>query len=305
MRRPSVLLASSLGLALFASCVSDDARMGTFVSSQPEESDASTSDSDPSGDGDGDTNTNPSGDGDGDGDTGTNPTGDGDGDGDGELCQRYRYTYNFNPDTWDSLPLDQVWTGPNAPPCAVAPLAITFVEIWDQLLVWGDDGMFYRRDDGAWQPPEPSVDKWPVIADLPVQDAHNVPPNGEDLTASIQFVANHTAFTYELYEDGSAVFLQSQMLVDWPDPGPPAASLDTSWMLTRTNHELEGMSDWWQAWVYVGNDVLYHVVGIFAWENWPLGQSEMFDDAPVMVDPNTFEAAWGSENLRRAYFVGP
>src|SRR5512143_1362371 len=77
-----------------------------------------------SGDGDGD-----SGDGDGDGDSGDGDGDSGDGDGDGDVCDRFQHTYGFDDDSWESQPLDLVWSGPSAPPCSVAPMAATYLEV--------------------------------------------------------------------------------------------------------------------------------------------------------------------------------
>ena len=327
-----------VALVSLVACVETDGRQDTFLPG--DESPGTSTDSDATaGDGDGDSTTDPSGDGDGEptsagdgdgeatsaGDGDGEPTGAGDGDGDptgpgdgdGDMtggdgdpepipCERYRHTYNFGNDSWASVPLDQVWTGPNAPPCSVGVGAITYVENWDQLLVWGADGMFYHRINGTWQPPEGIGERWPLVEGLALDDAHNVPavPENDDDTANIALTSGDISHVYELYENGGVVFSHSVDQQDWPDPGPPAASVRTRWMVSRADHDLVGMASWWNAFVYLENDVLYQVVGIFAWENWPVGQSEMFNSAPDMVDPNAIEAGWGSNQPNRAYFVG-
>ena len=114
---------------LCACTVTNPYEGGTFGDLSASTESSGDGDGDPaSGDGDGDPT---SGDGDGDptsGDGDGDPmTGDGDGeptsgDGDGDppaSCERFRYTYRFDNDSWSSAPLDQLWVGPNAPPCSV------------------------------------------------------------------------------------------------------------------------------------------------------------------------------------------
>ena len=263
------------------------------------------------GDGDGDTGDGDTGDGDGDmgdgdGDTGDGDTGDGDtGDGDTDPCQRSRYVYRFDDDSWSSTPLDQLWTGANAPPCSVEPMSVAFVEPWDQLFVWAADAMLYRRVGGAWQAPEPIAANWGVVAGLALEAAYSIPPPEGDNTGNIHFNAGGEVHNYEVYEDGSTVFVQTTAQADWPDPGPQLLSYSTGWMFVLSDVANFGQVEWWLPWVYLSNDVLYHAIGGFAWENWPSQDSEMFDDAPPNISPANFEAAWGNFALDRAYFVGP
>ena len=248
------------------------------------------------GDGDGDPGV---GDGDGEGEE------TGDGDGEAELCQRYRYTYRLAEDSWTRVLLDQVWTGPNAPPCSVRPMATTFVEPWDQLLVWGDDRMFYRRIDGAWQTPEPMIQHWAAVDGLPIQAAHNRPPHLSQDAAVINLVGPENFHTYDLFEDGSTVFTNSTTKIEWEDPGPPAMSTITSWVVSMSDVEVADTDEWWQAWVFLVNNRLYYTPSPLIWENWTPEESELFDDAPVNVSPNTFEAGWSSHALQRLDFIGP
>ena len=266
-----------------------------------------------SGDGDGDPTTTTTGDGDGDptttgdGDGDPDPTTTGDGDGDPPpACDRFRHVYHLLSDTWSSTPLDQVWTGANAPPCSIEMLGSTYIVPWDQLLVWGDDGMFYRRVGGAWQAPESINQRWPVVANLEIRAVHNVPAINGNAYASLQIQTTDQVHTYEMYEDANTVFVQSVMANNWADPGPPSLDNPTKWMAALYDVEAFGNEPtWWEVYLYPeGLNTLYRNVGIFVWENWPVNQSEMFDDAPNNIDPNNFECGWGNLDVNRVYVVG-
>jgi hypothetical protein len=248
-----------------------------------------------SGDGDGD-----SGDGDGDGDSG-----DGDGDGDGDVCERFQHTYDFGDDSWESQPLDLIWSGPSAPPCAVAPIAATYLEVWDQLLVWGDDGMFYRRIGGTWQPPEPIADRWGVIANMQLDSASHVPPINGALSSTVVFTALPNAILYSVFEDGGTNYDQTVALTDEPPPGPPQSTAVRNWALELSDPALFGQIDWWTAWQGFSDGNVYRADADNSWMSWAAQASPMFDNAPAGIDSATIEAAWGSFELGRAYLIGP
>ncbi|MFO7562349.1 MAG: hypothetical protein R6X02_06870 [Enhygromyxa sp.] len=252
-------------------------------------------DGDPSGDGDGDQ----TGDGDGDGDQ----TGDGDGDGDGD-CQRKLYTVDLGDDSWTTLALDVAWAGVNAPPCAVEPLAATYLEMWDQLLVWGADGMFYRRIGVTWQPPEPTASRWAVAANHEFDSVHYVPPLNGGTEAEVTFIATPTALIYSVYQDGATSYSQSVALMDDEPPGPPQASSVRRWATVQADPALLGDPDWWSSWMGFDNGQVYRFNGAFVWSSWPENAAPVFSGAPGSLDPSKIEAAWGNHALDELYFVG-
>ncbi|PRQ04081.1 hypothetical protein ENSA5_11290 [Enhygromyxa salina] len=318
-RRATVLALCLVG------CSTGEETLSTDTFSTLDNEDAETSGDGDSGDGDGDTVGDGDGDGDGDsgdGDSGDGDSGDGDGDsgdgdgdsgdgdgdgdsGDGDVCDRNLYVHHLDNNSWDTQPLDAVWTGPNAPPCSVEPMATNYLEIWDQLLVWGADGFFYRRVGGAWQPPEPIADRWAVIADLPLDSVHYTPPLNGSSSAVLVFTSLPTAYVYEVFEDGSSTYDQSIEMMDEPLPGPPQSSSRRNWAVVLANAELLGQAEWWTSWQGFDNGKVYRADGAFIWDSWAENQAPVFVGAPGSLDPSTIEAGWGDYDLNRAYLVGP
>ncbi|KIG13818.1 Dipeptide-binding ABC transporter, periplasmic substrate-binding component [Enhygromyxa salina] len=269
----------------------------------PGDGDPGDGDGDP-GDGDGDPGDgdgDPSGDGDGDGD---GDTGDGDGDGD-EVCARYLYRHNLANDVWETQPLDLVWTGPNAPPCSVEPKAAAYLEVWDQLLVWGGNGMYYRRIGGAWQPPEPIADRWAVVANLEIDSVTHVPPINGGTSTTVTFVSLPNALLYEVFEDGATNYDQTVVMTDEPPPGPSQSSSVRRWSAVLADPELLGQADWWVSYAGFDDGKIYRFDGAFVWSNWPANQAPVLAGAPPSLDPSKLEAGYGDHGLNRVYLIGP
>jgi hypothetical protein len=309
MRRLPVLVALSL-----AGCSggATDSSSNTFASVGPNDEGESETlgDGDPTGDGDGDPTGDGDGDatGDGDGDGDGDPSGDGDGDptgdGDGD-CQRKLYTFDGGDDSWTTLALDVAWPGVNAPPCSVEPIAATYLEMWDQLLVWGADGLFYRRIGVTWQPPEPSANRWAVAATHEFHSVHHVPPLDGAIEATLTFSATPTALIYSVYQDGATSYGQSITMTDEAPPGPPQASSVRRWVTVQADAALLGDPNWWSAWMGFDNGQVYRFNGAFEWSSWPQNAAPVFAGAPGSLAPSMIEAAWGSYALDELYFVAP
>jgi len=297
-------------------CASGEGQSETFVSvGHGDGAELGTEDSESAGDGDGDETA---GDGDGDepgdgdgapGDGDGDDPGDGDGapgDGDGDgACTRKLYTYTFGDGSWDAQPLDAAWLGANAPPCAVEPLAATYLEPWNQLLVWGADGLFYRRIGVTWQPPEPTASRWNIVSNFAIDSANYVPPINGGASCDVTFTSVPTAFIYRVFEDGATSYIQSVQLQDEPAPGPAQSSVAREWALVLANPALIGQPDWWVSWQGFADGKLYRVNGAFEWTNWAFNTAPFLAGAPAGFDPSLIEAAWGNHGLNRAYLVGP
>ena len=202
------------------------------------------------------------------------------------------------------LPLDALWTGPNAPPCDVGFVSAINVEVWGQLLVWADNGMYYRRVNGNWQTPEPTSDRWGVIANANIGASSYIAPNGENVWAAVIFSTAGMAYSYELYEDGGTVYVQSLPLQDGPDPAPPSASLTAKWATTWCKLDMWPNQSWLSSYLGFDNGTLYQNVGFNSWSNWPNANSPLFGAPPPGFDPGAMEAGWGSTQPDRVYWVG-
>jgi hypothetical protein len=197
-----------------------------------------------------------------------------------------------------------VWSGVNAPPCAIEPMAATYLEPWDQLLVWGADGMFYRRINGTWQPPEQIASRWAMLDGLTLDSVNYVPPINGELSCGLIFTALPNALIYQAFQDGATSYDQTVPLMDEPPPGPAQSSIVREWSLELADAALLGQADWWLNWSGWSDGKVYMADGAFTWMNWPAAQSPIFAGAPANIDPSKIEAAWGNYALNRAYLVG-
>jgi hypothetical protein len=309
MRRRLILISFCLvGCSTGEENLSSD----TFSSLDGEDNET-TGDGDPgdgdgdSGDGDGDGDGD-SGDGDGDpgdGDPGDGDGDSGDGDGDPGLCDRHLYMHDLSDNSWETQPLDLVWVGPNAPPCSVEPMGTAYLEVWDQLLVWGANGMYYRRIGGTWQPPEPIANRWAILAEIEIDSVSYTPPLEGSNSADLIFSALPNAFIYRVFEDGATSYDQSVMIMDEPPPGPAQSSLVRTWSLELADPSMLGQVNWYTLWSGYDDGKIYRADASFNWTNWPANQAPLLSGAPGGLDPSALEAGWGNYALNRAYLVGP
>ncbi|EDM76519.1 hypothetical protein PPSIR1_23229 [Plesiocystis pacifica SIR-1] len=221
-------------------------------------------------------------------------------------CTRSRYRYSFNNGSWEEVPLSQVWTGANAPPCSVEPRGVTYFEEWDQLFVFGADDMFYHRIQGQWQTPEPMSDSFGVIAGLDIDDAAMVPEISPQEPARINFSKRPFNYIYEVYENGSAVYMQTMEVADAQPPGAPLASVDRNWDVAWADPALIGQDpEWLIIYLHLDNDMLYRFDAGFQWMSWPELSNPIFTGDSSEPDPDGLESGWGTRFPRQAFFVGP
>lgn len=222
-------------------------------------------------------------------------------------CARVLWTYDFDDESWDEAPLDAVWAGENAPPCEVEPLAATYIDVWDTLLVIGGDGTVYRRDGGAWQVPAPIDEVFGVLAGEDVQAAYFIPPELGASSTGVTFASFPDAVLYEYFDDGTAVYDTSVPMVDESaNGGPNQTQLYPRWYASMGDRELLGQeATWFLLWLGYAEGHVYMADGGFTWQAWPMGSQAPPFAASAAPNPEAMEAAWADYQLNRLYLVGP
>ncbi|GEM_PF-1447605 len=222
-------------------------------------------------------------------------------------CGRSRYTYSLAQDSWTAVPLDSVWTGPNAPPCDVEILATTYIEPWDQLFVFSADDNFYHRVSGTWEAPQSTAATFPMLSAEFIASLHSIPPVDEE-TSELTFAGDGVAYLFTVFEDGSVTYKLGAVLNNDSvlNGGPAQADDLRSWSAVICDPEIVGVAGWWRIWARYTDNKIYHVNADFSmWQQWPQDDSPMFSGQPNQPSAATLEAGWGSLELDRIYLVGP
>jgi hypothetical protein len=96
-----------------------------------------------------------------------------------------RHTFDVQAQTWTSIPLDQVWIEPNAPPPR-GIAAATSLTYFDRLWVVSTERVFYERRNGTWQAPVALDERFPMLAGLSVATMIHVPGQHDDTIEEVE-----------------------------------------------------------------------------------------------------------------------
>lgn len=214
------------------------------------------------------------------------------------------WTYKMSDGTWSHIPISNVWSGPNAPPPA-GIRAVTQLEHFDRLLVFGEDGNYYVRADGAWQPPVPIATKFPALAALTIETVFHVssPPNAA-LDEELTFAANPTAVVYAYHSNDAVVFVDQVTMNDDPPPAPPQASGKAIFDFEIRDPAKYGQAEYYIFYTYYDDGNLYRFDAAFNWVKWPVSTSPFWSGKPNAPDPASLRAAWFDVTYDRAQFIG-
>jgi hypothetical protein len=248
---------------------------------------------------------------DGCGGGGTGGTG---GDGGGASGLRlYHRVFGAGPSSFVSEPVEEHWTGPNAPDAAkvvAADASQGVTPAW--LLVLGEEGTLYVRQGEDWLAPQP-VDT--VFAGLDAAMVNSVllwqPEEGGN--QSVQVSARTTgpakvAYFYDLALPSLAATPDPKNPItvpDEPDPNaPPHNIVDIDWDFIHQTAHL-GEPHWVMFYMQVGANSYVFDGGDFSWGNLgPSGTSTVWGSDPTQgPDPSLVRAAWLTEG--ELYLLAP
>jgi hypothetical protein len=216
------------------------------------------------------------------------------------------YTYSMSTGAWSvPTPLSVAWGSANSPSSGIA--AAVMLEHFDRLLVFGENGDFYLRADGAWQPPVPIAEKFPALAGLTLRAVYHVAsPPGAELSETITFSANPIAVAYDYKSNDSVVFLDQVTMQDDPPPAAPQASGTPLWDFEIRDPSLYGTAaEYFRAYYGYSNGNLYQFDAAFVWQSWPYAESPFFKDKVNAPDPLSMRAGYFDAKLDRAVLLGP
>lgn len=214
------------------------------------------------------------------------------------------WTYKMADGTWSQLPVSSVWSGANAPPSS-GIVAVTQLEHFDRLLVFGEDGNFYLRADGAWQPPVPISAKFPALAPLTLGTVFHVSsPPSTALDEELTFAANPTAVIYAYHSNDSVVFVDQVTMKDDPSPAPPQNSGTAVFDFEIRDPAKYGQADYYIFYTFYDDGNLYRFNAAFDWLKWPVLASPFWNGKPNAPNPSSLRAAWFDAKYARAQFVG-
>ncbi len=222
-------------------------------------------------------------------------------------CLRQRYTFNLGTETWSAIPIEQDWTGANAPPCSIGVLAVTYIGGWSELLVIGDDQTTYRRVDGIWQPPLGWSDSFAALVGTQPTALLHTPSTTDPSEVTLYFlVSGGQAVLYTYGDNGGAVLADVVDVMDGPPPAPPQASEDLRWAFELADVSLVPDPDWLVWFMNYTDGFLYRFNAAFEWVQQPQGNNTYFGTGQANEpDPSQIEAAYADIELGRVYFVGP
>lgn len=213
-------------------------------------------------------------------------------------------TYNTTSGAWSAVPVSSAWSGPNAPPSA-GIVAVTQLEHFDRLLVFGEDGNYYVRADGVWQPPMPIATRFPALGALNLNSViHVSSPPGSPVDETLTFVANPIAVHYEYHSNDATVFVDQVTMADDPAPAAPQASGMSVFDFEIRDPAKYGQAGYYLFYAYYSDGNLYRFDAAFDWMAWPVLESPFWSGKPNAPDPASLRAAWFDAKYARAHFIG-
>ncbi len=215
-----------------------------------------------------------------------------------------RYTFDVDNQTWSSTPLSELWSAANAPPSSGISAAVSLTH-FDRLWVLANDGTFYERVDGAWVPPTPLAQRFPMTAGMDVGAMVHTPGQMNETQEDVFFVDNPMTVIYVQHENGGLDYIDTVMLED-ERGAAPQASQRVEWYLARTDPTQIGMAADWLVWFVAFDDGnMWTFNAAFEWNSYPLDDNEFFQGVAGEPDPFTIEAAYYDDAFEQAHFIGP
>jgi hypothetical protein len=224
------------------------------------------------------------------------------------------HSFDYFADAWSSVELAKIWTGPNAPPPRGIAAATELMDV-DRLMVISDDGTYYVRANGAWQPPRRGGDAWPLLPTT-VDSVYNLghtfsvtlnpaAPYEEKLT----FVSGSQAYIYRFVYNADpakdAIVFDSQVTTKDTDGGAPQGSQKSTWnfeIADPQNPTPEQRAVLYGA--YTDGSFWRFNAGL-QWTSMLPADCPLWIGRPGAPDFSTIRAAFYSQGSRSVRLVGP
>ncbi len=128
---------------------------------------------------------------------------------------------------WTVTPLEQLWTGPSAPPPRGVVAAVQLVDFSRLLVITGDGTLYVQQDGGVWMSPMAITAAFPQITGpvdgithIPYAFAVTLQPDAA-LVESLLLQKVPQYWYYQYLPNDQRVFERTGTTVDVPPPGAP------------------------------------------------------------------------------------
>jgi hypothetical protein len=224
------------------------------------------------------------------------------------------HSFDYYADAWSSVALATIWTGPNAPPPRGIAAATELMDV-DRLMILSDDGTYYVRANGAWQPPQRGGDAWPLLPTT-VDSIYNLGHKfwvTQDPTAPLEekitFISGSQAYIYRFVYNADpakdAIVFDSQVSTKDTDGGAPQASQKCVWnfeVLDLQNAKPEERAVLYAAYT---DGSFWGFNAYLQWTPMLPADCPLWVGRPGAPDFSTIRAAFYSQGSRSVRLVGP
>jgi hypothetical protein len=223
------------------------------------------------------------------------------------------HSFDYFADAWSSVELATIWTGPDAPPPRGIAAATELMDV-DRLMVISDDGTYYVRANGAWQPSRKGSDVWPLLP-ATVDSIYNLghkfyvtldpaAPNEEKVT----FVSGSQAYIYRFIYNADpakdAIVFDSQVPTKDTDGGAPQGSQKSTWNFEVADPQNAKPEDRAVLYGAYTDGSFWRFNAYLEWSSMPPADCPLWIGRPGAPDFSTIRAAFYSAS-RSVRLVGP
>lgn len=209
------------------------------------------------------------------------------------------------PNAWTSIDLDVAWTGANArPPRGI--MAVTQLTTTDRLLVFADDGFFYTRVSGAWQPRQATDAVFPALKGHDFRGVYHQPNYPSAKVEELTFVDNPLAFQFTYSPEG-VVNLEGPPLTMADEGGPygaPKATKKCRWVTRQWRLGTSGAGLLTEYSGYDDDPNVYYFDGVpQPAGKWPFADAPLFKGKTGVPPRERIMSGWRDDALEITYLV--
>ncbi|MEZ4228817.1 MAG: hypothetical protein R3B89_06620 [Polyangiaceae bacterium] len=220
------------------------------------------------------------------------------------------HQFSFSTNTWQTFPLDQVWTGAGAPPPRDIA-ATTNLDVFStpMLIVFTTSGQYYLRRGSAWS--HASIGSKFTRNSATVEAAYSVPWNDKSNTTPPQENVYVSSFPnvgiYTVDSNLNVVASSVETMVDEASiQGPPQGSVPAKfWTVVADADDYVMSGVWLLLYEMLSNGNLYETDNSFAWTRHSPASSFSIFQVAGAPNPNALTAAYYEVSGNVVNFVGP
>lgn len=219
------------------------------------------------------------------------------------------HRFSLSTNTWQTFPLDQVWTGAGAPPPRDIS-ATTNLDVFStpMLLVFTTSGQYYLRRGSVWS--HAAIGSKFNRNSSTVEAAYSVPWNHTSNTSPPKEDVYLSSFPnvgiYSVDSNLNITESSVQTMVDEASPGPPQGSVPSKfWTLVADADSYVMGGLWISLYEMLDNGNLYQTANDFQWTQYAPASSFSIFQVTGAPNPNALTAAYYEVAGNVVNFVGP